>query len=143
MRTVILIGQEDINPNFKTTAYFGMKSLTKDEILKLLESNRLIFNEFKNKGILASTKFEYSFITKITFSPFEKNCVEGNKNQEDRVQAEANIKLVEDYFNQYRNKILEPYRIAFASNNNNDGKCVLYDINRFNATRLTDYMNSM
>lgn len=32
------MGQEFINPDFQTTTYFGMKSLTEEEILNKLQS---------------------------------------------------------------------------------------------------------
>jgi hypothetical protein len=117
----VIVGQESINQEFKTTVYFGMKSLSEEEILKLLQSNRNIFLNFKRTGIIHSKN--YSFITKVTFSEFEKNCVENSKTEVEKAQAMRNLKVVENYFNSQTS--LNTYKLSFAERKDNE--CAIYN----------------
>lgn len=118
------MGQESINQDFKTTVYFGMKPLTEEEILKMLQSNRNIFLNFKRTGIIHSK--DYSFITKVTFSEYEKNCVENSKTEEEKTQAKRNLKVVEDYFNSQSSNT---YKLNFAEGK--DSECAIYNQNKY------------
>ncbi len=126
------MGEESINPNFKTTVFFGMKPLMKDEILNELDNDHSIYCTFKRYGIIHCK--QYSFITKITFSPYEKNCVEGAKNEEEKIEASHNIKAVEDYFNSCQQENDEPFKVDFAARKDNE--CALYNPNRFDYNTL-------
>lgn len=86
-----------------------MKPLTEEEILEMLQSNRNIFLNFKRTGIIHSK--DYCFITKVTFSEYEKNCVENSKTEEEKTQAKRNLKVVEDYFNSQSSNT---YKLNFA-----------------------------
>lgn len=125
------------NPEFKTTIFFGMKSLTKQEILTVLEKDNFIYRDFKKYGIIDSKK--YSFITKVTFSKDEKNCVEGAKDEDEKLQAIENLKIVQDYFNSLYPSIIDgvninPLRVLFTSCKDNE--CVLYNPDRYTGCKL-------
>lgn len=119
------MGQDFINPDFKTTTYFGMKSLTEEEILNKLQSNRNIFLTFKRTGIIHSK--DYSFITKVTFSEHEKNCVENSKTEEEKAQAKRNLKVVENYFNSQSPS--NSYKLNFAGIS--DSECAIFNQNKY------------
>lgn len=121
------MGQESINKDFKTTVYFGMQPLTEKEILKILQSNRNIFLSFKLTGIIHSK--DYSFITKVTFSDHEKNCVENSKIDEEKAQAKKNLKVVEDHFNSQSSS--NTYELNFAERN--DSECAIYNQNKYSS----------
>ncbi len=124
------MGQESINKDFKTTVYYGKQPLTKEEILKILQSNRDIFLSFRRTGIIHSK--EYSFITKVTFSEYEKNCVENSKTEVEKAQAKENLKMVEDYFNSQSSSIT--YKLSFAQRN--DSECAIYNSNKYSSRDL-------
>lgn len=121
------MGQDVINKDFKTTVYFGMQTLTEEEILKILESNRNIFLNFKRTGIIHSK--DYSFITKVTFSEHEKNSVENSKTEEEKAQAKRNLNVVEDYFNSQSSS--NTYKLNFAERN--DSECAIYNQNKYSS----------
>ncbi len=129
--------KDSISPNFKTSRFFGLKPLTEEEILIKLKSDYSIFRLFKRYGILDCKQF--SFITKITFSPNEKNCIEGDKNEEEKLQAIHNLKVIEEYFNscaaQGQDK---PLRVDFAARNDNE--CALFNPERFNYCTLQEQL---
>ena len=122
------MGQESINTNFKTTTYFGMKPLTEEEILNKLQSDRNIFLNFKRKGIIDSK--EYFFISKVTFSEHEKNCVENSKTEEEKAHAKRNLKVVEDYFNSQSTS--NQYKLNFAERT--DSECAIFNQNKFSTS---------
>lgn len=126
------MGEESINPDFKTSTFFGMKSLTKEEILNKLENDHSIFRVFNRYGIINYK--QYSFITKITFSPYEKNYIEGAKNEEEKIEAIQKIKVVEDYFNRCQQDNDNPIKVDFAARNDNE--CALYNASRFDYNTL-------
>ena len=119
------MGQEFINPDFKITTYFGMKSLTEEEILNKLQSDRNIFLTFRRTGIIHSK--DYSFITKVTFSDHEKNCVENSKTEEEKANAKRNLKVVEDYFNSQHPS--NSYKLNFAKRS--DSECAIFSQNKY------------
>ncbi|MFA6808942.1 MAG: hypothetical protein WCR27_08110 [Eubacteriales bacterium] len=121
------MGQKSINPDFKTTIYFGMKPLTEEEILNKLKSDRNIFLNFNRTEIIHSK--DYSFITKVTFSEYDKNCVEGKKTEEEQAQAKKNLKVVEDYFNSQLPSSSFPYKLNFAERNDNE--CAIFNQNKY------------
>lgn len=122
------MGEDKINPDFKTSIFCGMKPLTEEGIINELKANSFIFRKFKSKGLIHSK--DYSFITKVTFSDSEKNCVEGKKNKEEILQAEQNLKIVEDYFNNYEVNKMKKFKVRFVQRNDNE--CALYNPDRFN-----------
>lgn len=121
------MGRKSINPDFKTTIYFGMKPLTEEEILNKLRSDRNISLKFNRTGIIHSK--DYSFITKVTFSEYDKNCVEGKKTDEEQIQAKKNLKVVEDYFNSQFPSNTTPYKLNFAERNDNE--CAIFNKNKY------------
>lgn len=126
------MGKDLINPNFKTSTFYGLQPLTKEEILAKLKNDYSIFRTFKRYGIIDCK--QYSFITKITFSPYEKNCVEGEKNEEEKLQAKQNLKVVEDYFNSCQQEQIRPLKVNFAERNDNE--CAIYSSDRFDKDTL-------
>ncbi|WP_053957350.1 hypothetical protein [Inediibacterium massiliense] len=124
--------KDSINPDFKTSRFYGMQSLTKEEILTKLRDEYFLSRTFKRYGIIDCRK--YPFITKVTFSPEEKNCVEGIKNEEERLQAKQNLKIVEDYFNNLVEDSDKPLKVEFAARNDNE--CALYNPDRFTYDEL-------
>lgn len=133
------MGQEDINPEFRTSTEQGKKGLTKEEVIEKLQSNTFWYYEFRNKGIINSRK--YSFITKRTFSKYEKNSVDGGKNEEEITKAEENLKVVEDYLNRYKDEYSDSYKVKFKAVG--DIKCVLYNPNRFDKDSLEEKMREI
>lgn len=123
-----MVKESSINSDFKTSPFYGLKPLSKDEILIELEKNYDIYIVFKKYGNIDCKR--YPFITKATFSTYEKNCIEGEKNEEEKLQARENLKIVEDYFNSRHSKHAEPLRVTFAERRDNE--CVLYNPDRFN-----------
>lgn len=126
------MGEESINPDFMLSPFYNLKPLTKEEILKILENNNFIFRNFKQYGIIHSR--QYPFITKITFSPHEKN-------EEEKSQAKENIKIIEDYFNSFGQDEIAPLRIDFAERKDNE--CALYNINRFNYNKIQEKLKEI
>jgi hypothetical protein len=126
------MGEDSVNPDFKTTTYYHLEPLTEEEILSKLKDNFSIYREFKRFGIITSK--QYFFINKITFSQYEKNCVEGKKSEDERLQANKNIKVVEHFFNSYQKEQNNVLRVAFAERNDNE--CALYNPDRFNESTL-------
>jgi hypothetical protein len=121
-----------MNPDFKTTRFFGMKSLSKQALITILENDNNIYRNFSRFGILHSK--QYDFITKITFSQDEKNCVEGSKNDYEKNQALENLNTIQTYFNSWHQKIisgveLEPLKVKFVSRE--DSECALYNPDRY------------
>lgn len=121
-----------MNPNFKTSRFFGTKSLSQSELIEILESDNSIYRNFNRFGVIHSK--QYNFITKITFSLDEKNCIEGSKNEDEKRQASENLALVQNYFNsrQLKNTSgvgLEPIKVLFASREDNE--CALYNPDRY------------
>ena len=127
------MGQESINPDFKTTIYFGMKPLTEEEIFNKLQSDRNIFLNFKRTGIIHSK--DYSFITKVTFSEHDKNCVEGKKTEEEQAQAKKNLKVVEEYFNSQLSSKTAPFKLNFAERKDNE--CAIFNQNKYSTPEAT------
>ena len=130
-----------INPDFKTTRFFGMKSLSKQELITILENDNSIYRNFSRFGILHSK--QYDFITKTTFSEDEKNCVEGIKNDYEKNQALENLNTIQTYFNSWHQKTigveLEP--LKFVSRE--DSECALYNPDRYWGYKLENKLREI
>jgi hypothetical protein len=121
--------EQSFNPDFKTSIFSGIKSLTKEQVIDELEKNHYAYIAFKTKGIIDSKQF--SFITKANFSEKERNAIDGAKNDSERLQAIENKKVVEDYFSNCNGSNL---KVQFYSRRDNE--CILYNPSRINKEKL-------
>jgi len=133
------MGEDSINPNFKTSTFYGLKPLTKEEILTKLKDDHSIFRSFKRYGLIDCK--QYPFINKITFSPDEKNCVEGAKSEEEKLQAKQNLNVIEDYFNSYKKENDKPLLIEFVARDDNE--CALFNPDRYNYNTLQEKLKEI
>lgn len=131
--------EKTYNHEFKLSSYFGKESLKEEEILNILKSDYGICREFHRSGIITSKK--YSFITKVTFSEYEKNCMESTKDENEILQAKRNVKIVEDYFNKCLSSNEAKVHVNFAERKDNE--CALYNMNRFNYNTIQDKLEEI
>lgn len=127
------------NQNFRLSSYYGMEALAENEISDLLKNDYSIFRTFERLGIIHSRQF--SFINKITFSPYDKNSMEGGKNREEIIKAKQKIQLIEDYFNNLNPRTIRPIKIEFVARKDNE--CALYDSNRFDNNSSVEKFNEI
>lgn len=118
--------EKTFNHDFKASTQMGQLSLTKEQIIDKLEKNMpFILNKFKRYGII--TCKDYDFITKMTFSDYDWNSCDGEKNDEEKQQAIKNREVVANYFNGRSGRDL---KVGFAADG--DLRCALYNPDRHN-----------